>query len=215
MDKSHMRRRPLPNIRAHSAVARLNGRSAVRVYEAAKAVWEADDLATLRCVIYVLKHGRAVLNRTAAADALNLMHQKAAIPALEQTVDNKKEHSKVRGEAAESLAHNHRERSHRVLLRNLYDPSKEVRFWCAYSLSEMGDCDAILPLIHLAATDHRTIRGFWSVSSEAKAAIRIIRESIRNKKTRAARCLSCSKKWKKPSERQWERITLRTGAERS
>jgi HEAT repeat protein len=197
MDKFPMRKRPLRNIRGRSAVARLNGRSAPLVYEAAKEIWEADDPATVRAVIYILRHGRTVLNRTAAAYALNLMHQKAAIAALEKTVDNKKEHPKVRGEAAESLAHNHSERSHQVLLRNLNDASKELRFWCAYSLSEMGDCDALIPLSHLASSDHRIIRGFWSVSREAKAAIRIIRGNIRDEKSHPPRCLFCSKKWRK------------------
>jgi HEAT repeat protein len=197
MDESQMRKRRLPRTGGHSALVRLNGRSAVLVYEAAKEIWEADDPATLRSVIHVLKHGRSALNRTAAAYALNLMHRKAAIPALEQTVDNKKEHPKVRGEAAESLAHNHREKSHQVLLQNLNDPSKEVRFWCAYSLSEMCDCEALIPLRHLASSDHRIVGGFWSVSREAKAAIRNIRGNIRNKKSHATRCLFCSKKWKK------------------
>jgi HEAT repeat protein len=197
MDKPQMRKRLLRNIRGHGALVRLNGRSAVRVYEAAKDIGDADDPATLRSVIYILKHGRTVLNRTAAAYALNLMSRKAAIPALEQTVDDKNEHPKVRGEAAESLAHNHRAMSHRVLIRNLIDPSKDVRFWCAYSLSEMGDRDALIPLRHLALSDNRIVRGFWSVSREAKAAIRIIRGNTRNKKSHAPRCLFCSKKWKK------------------
>ncbi len=192
-----MRKKRFPAVRGRSAVARLNGRSAVVVYEAAKEIWKADDPATFRSVIHTLRHGRSVLNRAAAAYALSLMRCKTAIPALEQSVDDKNERPKVRGEAAESLAHNHRARSHRVLLQNLDDPSKEVRFWCAFSLSEMGDSDALIPLGHLAATDHRIIRGFWSVSREAKAAIRLIRKSIRNKKTHATRCLFCSKKWRK------------------
>jgi len=192
-----MRKRLPPNIRGRSALVRLNGRSAVRVYEAAKEIWKADDPATLRSVIYILKHGRSVLNRTAAAYALNLMHHKAAIPALEQTVDDKNEHPKVRGEAAESLAHNHRARSHQVLIQNLKDPSKVVRFWCAYSLSEMGECDALIPLGHLASSDHRTVKGFWSVSREANAAIRIIRGNMRSQKRYGSRCLFCSKKSKK------------------
>jgi HEAT repeat protein len=107
---------------------RLNGRSSIDVYEAAKDIWEKDDPDTLRSVIRILRHGERVVNKTAAAYALNLMRGKSAIPALERSVDNKQEHPKVRGQAAESLAHNHREKSHSVLVRNLNDPSKEVRF---------------------------------------------------------------------------------------
>ena len=176
---------------------RLNGRSAIDVFEAAKEIWEEDDQDTRRSVISTLLRGKRVMNRTAAAYALHLMHGTTAIPALEKSVDNKREHPKVRGQAAESLAHNHREKSHRVLLQNLDDPSKEVRFWCAYSLAEMGDGDALIPLRKLAQRDHRIIKGFWSVSREAKAAIRKIQKEMRNRKGRPKRCLFCSKAWKK------------------
>jgi HEAT repeat protein len=66
------------------------------------------------------------------------------------SVNNKQEHPRVRVHAAESLAHNHREKSHDVLLRNLIDPSKGVRFWCAFSLAEMSDGDALIQLRKLA-----------------------------------------------------------------
>lgn len=174
-------------------VERLNGVSSIDVFEAAKAIWEKGDPKTLRSVIRTLRHGERVLNRTAAAYALNLMHGKSAIPALEKAVGDKREHPKVRGQAAESLAHNHRENSHGVLLRNLKDPSKEVRFWCAFSLAQMGEGDALIPLRELAARDQRIVKGFWSVSREANWAIRRIKEGLRHSK----RCLFCSKMRKK------------------
>ena len=169
---------------------RLNGRRSVDVYEAAKEIWERDDPHTIRSVISTLRRGERVLNRAAAAHALYLMHGKAAIPALEKSVGNRREHPKVRGQAAEALAHNHREESHRVLRRNLNDPSKEVRFWCAYSLAQMADEDALMPLRKLAESDHRVVRGFWSVSKEAKSAIREIQMETKN---RRKGCLFCSK----------------------
>jgi HEAT repeat protein len=98
-----------------------------------------------------LKNGKRIMNRTAAAYALNC--SRTAIPALEKSLDNKEEHPKVRGQAAESLAHNHREKSHRVLLRNLGDPSKEVQFWCAFALAEMGEADALIPLRELGTAE--------------------------------------------------------------
>jgi len=180
-----------------SPVERLNGRSTLDVYEAAKEVWEMDDPRTLRSVISTLKHGKRALNRTAAAYALNLMHGKSAILALEKAVTDKREHPKVRGQAAESLAHNHRQKSHRVLLQNLNDPSKDVRFWCAYSLAQMGDGDALPPLRELARKDQRIVKGFWSVSREAKAAIREIQKDLRTRKGRPKRCLFCPKLWGK------------------
>jgi hypothetical protein len=164
-----------------SPLKRLNGRSSVDVFEAAKELWQRDDPDALRSVTSTLRHGKRAMNRTAAAYALNLMHGKSVIPALERSVNKRQEHPKVRGQAAESLAHNHREKSHRVLLRNLTDPSKEVRFWCAYALSEMSDRDALIPLRKLAEKDHRIVRGFWSVSREAKAAIRKIQNEIRKR----------------------------------
>jgi HEAT repeat protein len=176
----------------HSLVQRLNGRSTIDVYEAAKAIWERDDAATFWSVIHTLRRGERPMNRAAAAYALHLMHGNGAVPALEKSVGDKKEHPKVRGQAAESLAHNHRRKSHRILLQNLDDPSKDVRFWCAYSLSEMSDVDALIPLRKLAENDHRIVKGFWSVSKEAKASIRKIREQMRFKRGRHNHCIFCS-----------------------
>jgi hypothetical protein len=106
---------------------RFGGRSSVEAYEGAKEIWQRDDPGMLPSVLNTLPHGQRVLNRAAAAYALNLMHGKAAIPALERVVANKRGHPKVRGQAAESLAHNHRLESHRILRENLSDASKEVR----------------------------------------------------------------------------------------
>lgn len=174
-------------------VERLNGRSSIDVYEAAKELYAADDPRTVRSVIRTLRHGERVLNRTAAAYAL--VGVRGAIPALENVLQNRQEHPRVRGQAAESLHLSHRERSHRILLQNLQDPSKEVRFWCAYSLAEIGDPDALPILRKLAKVDHRIVKGWWSVSREANWAIRTIREYLRSREGRRKRCLFCSKKW--------------------
>lgn len=176
-------------------IERLSGRSSIDVFEAAKEIWEANSPGTLRYVIRTLRHGKRVMNRTAAAYALNLMHGRTAVRALEKSVGNRKEHPKVRGQAAESLAHNHREESHLLLRRMLSDPSKEVRFWCSFALAEMGDNEALAPLRELARKDHRIVKGFWSVSREAKAAIRKIQGEIQNRNNRRSkRCLYCLRK---------------------
>jgi hypothetical protein len=186
-------KRRLRKIRTPTPLERLNGRSSIEAYEGAKEICQKDDPKVVRLVINVLLHGYRVLNRAAAAYALNLMHGKAAVLALEKTVANKREHPKVRGQAAESLAHNHRAKSHDILRVNLNDPSKEVRFWCAYSLAEMADEDALVPLKKLAGEDYRVVKGFWSVSKEAKWAIREIRKEMTKRKRRRKRCLFCSK----------------------
>src|SRR6266480_1025378 len=186
-------KRRLRKIRIPTPLERLNGRSSIEAYEGAKEIWQKDDPDSVRSVINVLLHGQRVLNRAAAAYALNLTHGEAAIPALERSVGNKREHPKVRGQAAESLAHNHRAKSHDILRVNLNDPSKEVRFWCAYSLAQMADEGALVPLKKLAKKDHRVVKGFWSVSKEAIWAIREIRKEMRERGRRRKPCLFCSK----------------------
>jgi hypothetical protein len=186
-------KRRLGKVHARTPLERLNGETSIDVYEAAKEIWQKDDPDTLRSVIHILHHGKRVMNRTASAYALNLMHGKAAIRALEKSLRNKQEHPRVRGQAAESLAHNHRESTHRLLRRGLDDPSKNVRFWCAYSLSEMGDEDSLVPLKKLAEKDRRVVQGFWSVSKEARAAIRKIQKEMKDRRTRRRACLFCTK----------------------
>ena len=195
-------RRRLRRIRIPSPVERLNGRSSLEAYEGAKYIWQTDDTDLLPSVIHTLLHGKRVLNRAAAAYALNLTHGKAGIPALERSVANKREHPKVRGQAAESLAHNHRPESHSILRENLNDASKDVRFWCAYSLAEMADEEALIPLKRLAQDDGRVVRGFWSVSREANAAIHTIRKKMRERGRRRKPCLFCLKKRAKADSRQ-------------
>jgi hypothetical protein len=190
-------KRRLGKIRLRTPLERLNAPSSVEAYEGAKAIWENDDPPTLSSVISVLLHGKRVLNRTAAAYALNLMHGKRAIDGLERSVRNKSEHPRDRGQAAESLAHNHRGKTHEILRQNLDDPSKEVRFWCAYSLAEMADTEALGPLRVLAESDGRVVKGFWSVSKEARAAIRKIQKEMRDHGRRRRKCLFCSKSWAK------------------
>ena len=186
-------RQRLRRIRVPSPLERLNGRSSVEAYEGAKEIWQRDDPGMLPSVINTLLHGQRVLNRAAAAYALKLMHGKAAISALERVVANKREHPKARGQAAESLAHNHRPESHRILRENLSDASKEVRFWCAYSLAQMADEESLIPLKKLARCDNRIVRGFCSVRREATAAIRAIRKEMRESGRRRRPCLFCSK----------------------
>jgi hypothetical protein len=187
-------RRALRRIRIPSSLERLNGRSSVEAYEGAKEILAKDDPGKVRFVVNTLLHGQRALNRSAAAYALALTHLKAVIRALEKTVANKRERPKVRGQAAESLAHNHRPESHRLLREHLNDSSKEVRFWCAYSPAQMADEEALISLKELARTgDHRVVRGFWSVSREARAAIRIIRKAMRERGIRRKPCLFCAK----------------------
>jgi hypothetical protein len=53
----------------------------------------------------------------------------------------------------------------------------------------MAEEDALVPLRNLAERDHRTVKGFWSVSKEANWAIREIRKEM--KKRQGRRALFC------------------------
>src|SRR4051812_18202575 len=89
-------------------ISRLNGRSQVDAFEAAKAVWEDSDKQLEQPLIWTLKTGRRPFNRAAAAYAMQVVSTPRTIRALESAVRNKSERPRVRGEAAESLAHCHR-----------------------------------------------------------------------------------------------------------
>ena len=171
-------------------VARLNGRTQAEAFEAAKAIWEDPDLGLEVSLISTLRNGRRSFNRAAAAYSMQILRTPKTVRALERTVEAKSEHSRVRGEAAEALAHGHRRRSHNVLLRGLGDPNKDVRFWCAFALGEMAEKRAIVALKRLVAIDKREVKGFWSVAKEAADAIENIERG--NKAHRRKRgCCFC------------------------
>ena len=169
-------------------IAGLNARSEVDAFEAAKQVWSDSDRTLTRPLVGILLRGSRPFNRAAAAHALPALRDPKAIPALERTVSASSESPRVRGEAAEALAYFHRKESHRVLLRGLQDPSREVRFWCAFALSHTRDAKALLLLKRLATKDHRIVHGWWSVSKEATDAIRHIKKNRRAWR----RCLRCA-----------------------
>jgi len=139
----------------------------VQAFEAAVAIWNDSDQHLEPSLIRTLRKGSRPFNRAAAAYAMQMVCSQKTILALEQAFRNKSEHARVRGEAAEALAHCHRKESHDVLLAGLLDPSKEVRFWCAFALGEMGDRRAIPTLKRIVATDKRIVKGWYSVAKEA------------------------------------------------
>jgi HEAT repeat protein len=134
-----------------------------------------------------LKKGLKPFNRAAAAYAMQIVTTPRTIRALESTVKNKAERPRVRGEAAEALAHCHRRQSHDVLLTGLDDSSKDVRFWCVFALGEMAEKRALPSLKRLVATDGRVLKGFHSVAKEAADAI----ENIQTEKVAHRRKNGC------------------------
>jgi HEAT repeat protein len=185
-------------------ILRLNGSDQVDVFEAAKAIWtEAGkrvksqdiraDLRLERPLITTLRRGRRAFNRAAAAFAMQMVSAPKTVMALESVVKNKSASPRVRGEAAEALADSHRTKSHNVLLRELNDSSKDVRFWCAFSLGEMAEKRALPSLKRLAASDRRIVKGFHSVAKEAAAAIEKIQSgNVGNR--RRHDCVFCERR---------------------
>src|SRR5579871_6640905 len=125
--------------RRRHTVSELNGRNQVEAFEAAKAVLNDADPLLEAPLIMLLRTGRRPFNRAAAAHAMQILRTQKTIRALERAVENKSENPRVRGEAAEALAHSHRHRSHDVLLAGLADSSKDVRFWCSFALGEVAE----------------------------------------------------------------------------
>jgi HEAT repeat protein len=156
-------------------VSCLNGPRQIDAFEAAKEVWEDSDERLESPLIQTLKKGRRPFNRAAAAFAMQMVTTPRTIRALESVVRNRRERPRVRGEAAEALAHAHRRRSHDVLITGLRDSSKDVRFWCAFALGEMAERRALPYLEALVSTDKRVVKGLHSVAKEAGDAIENIR----------------------------------------
>ncbi len=173
-----------------AVLAGLKGRTQMLAFEAAMAIWRDPDPSLERPLISVLARGGRPLNRAAAAFAIQILKTQRGVKALERSVKNKSEHPRVRGEAAEALAHGHRKMSHDVLLKGLGDPSKNVRFWCAFALGEMAERRAVPALKGLAATDKRIVKGFHSVAKEAADAIHNIQKNDKGRRSRGS-CVFC------------------------
>jgi HEAT repeat protein len=149
----------------------LNGGSLLKANAAARDIWKAGDPAYLLGILRVLRHGRRLHNRVEAAYALGAITGVKGTGTLEKVLSNRSENPRLRAFVAETLAHRHRPSSHNVLLRNVTDPSREVRFWCAFALGQMRERKALPLLRVLAERDHRVVRGWWTVSKEAADAI--------------------------------------------
>jgi HEAT repeat protein len=113
--------------------------------------------------------------RGMAANALSYIPDPRAKAALYQVVTDRDAPPKVRGDAIEAITNHADDRRVPVLLEGLHDPSAEVRFWAAFTLSQVGGPDVIPELERLAATDDEVVPHWWTVGREAKDAITAIR----------------------------------------
>lgn len=167
-------------------IARLNGRSRLDAFEAAKQVWNIDGNAVAKQLIEVLRSGRRPFNRSAAAYAMQAVSTPSVIAALERTLRTREEASDVRGHAAETLAQHHRKSTHRLMQQQLQASSKDVRFWCAFALGQMQEARAV-PALRMLLEDKREVRGFHSVAKEAADAVHLI--ELRSSRRRCPYCV--------------------------
>ena len=80
--------------------------------------------------------------------------------------------AQLRSHAAEALAYLGTRRAVPALIAALDDPSPAVRLWSAFALGELSDRRAVSPLERLAATDVSPVPGWWTVSEEAREALK-------------------------------------------
>jgi HEAT repeat protein len=148
-----------------------------------KLVWQAAQ--SLRCLqskkalsplLNILRQNENFEKRQAAVYALGALPDTTAIQALMETLIDKNENAKVRGQAAETLAFIGKGWPQVIssLLSVLQDEEVEVRFWSLYTLGQLGSLEIIPPIEKLI--DDETILSDWgSVSSEASSAIEQIK----------------------------------------
>ncbi len=166
----------------------LNKGSLHKANIAGRCISETRDPIFLPGILRVLRQGRKLHNRVEAAYAIRGFQGVKGTATLEKILCNSAESPHLRAFIAETLAHRHRPSSHTVLLRNLNDPSREVRFWCAFALGQMRERRALPTLKALADEDSRLVRGWWTVSKEARDAIRNINRNNRSGNRFCARC---------------------------
>jgi HEAT repeat protein len=157
------------------------------VWEQARVVIRNHDVKAVPRLIKTLTGSRLTEERTVAAYALGFLQEKNAIAPLLTVLQNKSENERVRGQAAEALAYicqfRPDPRVHRALLKTLSDSSVEVRFWSTFALGALGKNDTVAALQDLARRDKSSLPGWWSISKEAKAAIRQIKKRNRELRT--------------------------------
>ena len=167
----------------------LNNGSLHEAKIAGRRISETRDPIFLPGILRVLRQGRKLHNRVEAAYVIRAMDGTTGTATLEKILCNPAESHHLRAFVAETLAHRHCPSSHAVLLKNLNDPSREVRFWCAFALGQMRERKALPMLKALAEQDSRIVRGWWTVSKEARDAIRNINRKDRRGIRFCTKCL--------------------------
>ena len=145
----------------------------------------ARELSTLKGettrlrLVRLLTGGREEQSRAAAAYALGFLGDLKAVEPLVETLGNLEEDTEVRAYAAEALGHLLQEKpvladARLAITTGLRDPSREVRFWCAFSAGVLGLAESRPQLELMAASDDALVEGWWSVGEEATWALRVL-----------------------------------------
>ena len=139
--------------------------------EALRSLGVLGDGRAIGRLIKVLHKHTHTDDRRFAAYALGLFDSPRATAALRSVLRKQAEEGPVRGMAAEQLVY--RKSAVPDLMAGLRDPSREVRFWCAYALGE-GRVRRALPELRRLKGDRSRVRGMWSIAREVRWAIATI-----------------------------------------
>ncbi len=155
-------------------------RRKARIWDQSQSLIQADDATAVPRLIRDLRSSRDCEKRVAAAYTLGFFHDRRAVKPLIHVVRNRRASPRLRGQAAEALGYLFMFQTGRLalstLLKELEDPSPEVRFWSVFALGQMGNRKAIPALTEILQEDKAILPGWWSIAKEAKAAIRQIRK---------------------------------------
>lgn len=149
-------------------------------WQAAQSLTLLKSKRAIKPLIEILRHKESSEKRQAAAYALQALPEAAATQALMQTLADKNEQAQVRGQAAESLASVEYVQPEFIssLLSGLQDEEVEVRFWCLYSLGQLG-APEVIPNLEKLTGDENVLPRWWAVGKEAQDAIENIRSRYR------------------------------------
>ena len=180
----------------------LRSRSKVKVWEAATAISRTGNKEQLVPLLRQLRHGIKPFHRAAAAYALRGVgyEHTGVIDELIHTLSDTDENPEVRGQAAETLADLSANAAIPALIKCLSDRSKSVCSWSAFALGVAGSLcrqsakRSIPELRRLTETDHRVVRGFWTVAEEAEWAIARLEQREEDSARIERRCEAALKK---------------------
>jgi HEAT repeat protein len=118
-----------------------------------------------------LHEGGKADTRAAAAYVLGFGRFGSARASLEEVLNDLNEDGFVRGHAAEALAYLQNKDSAAVLLRHLNDRDLGVRYWCIFSLGQIGDSEALSAIKQIAESADDQVYDGHSLRTEALDAI--------------------------------------------